>query len=112
MIKRNKKVLLACAALTLAGLLGACSSSSGPASENSSVKESRTGSISEETVQGNPEMTETETTAAEGMRTVETDKGPVEIPVNPQVIDVYKRQAQTWPSKGRIMCWFIHPASI
>ena len=83
MIKRNKKVLLACAALTLAG---ACSSSSGPASENSSVKESRTGSISEETVQGNPEMTETETTAAEGMRTVETDKGPVEIPVNPQVI--------------------------
>ena len=86
MIKRNKKVLLACAALTLAGLLGACSSSSGPASENSSVKESRTGSISEETVQGNPEMTETETTAAEGMRTVETDKGPVEIPVNPQVI--------------------------
>ncbi len=86
MIKRNKKVLLACAALTLAGLLGACSSSSGPASENSSVKESRAGSISEETAQGKPEMTETETTAAEGMRTVETDKGPVEIPVNPQVI--------------------------
>ena len=86
MIKRNKKVLLACAALTLAGLLGACSSSSGPASENSYVKESRADSISEETVQGKPEMTETETTAAEGMRTVETDKGPVEIPVNPQVI--------------------------
>ena len=86
MIKRNKKVLLACATLTLAGLLGACSSSSGPASENSSVKESRADSISEETVQGKPEMTETETTAAEGMRTVETDKGPVEIPVNPQVI--------------------------
>ncbi|WP_419041272.1 ABC transporter substrate-binding protein, partial [Eisenbergiella tayi] len=84
MIKRNKKVLLACAALTLAGLLGACSSSSGTASENSSVKESRADSISEETVQGKPEMTET--TAAEGMRTVETDKGPVEIPVNPQVI--------------------------
>ena len=86
MIKRNKKVLLACAALTLAGLLGACSSSSGPASENSSVKESREDSISEETAQGNPEMTETETTSVEGMRTVETDKGPVEIPVNPQVI--------------------------
>ena len=86
MIKRNKKGLLACAALTLAGLLGACSSSSGPASENSSVKESREDSISEETAQGNPEMTETETTSAEGMRTVETDKGPVEIPVNPQVI--------------------------
>ena len=75
MIKRNKKVLLACAALTLAGLVGACSSSSGTASENSSVKESRADSISEETVQGKPEMTET--TAAEGMRTVETDKGPV-----------------------------------
>ena len=86
MIKRNKKVLLACAALTLAGLLGACSSSSGTASENPSAQETRMESIPEEAVQGSQETAEAEAASAEGMRMAETDKGPVEIPVNPRVI--------------------------
>ena len=86
MIKRNKKVLLACAALTLAGLLGACSSSSGTASENPSAQETRMESIPEEAVQGSQETAEAEAASAEGMRMAEMDKGPVEIPVNPRVI--------------------------
>ena len=58
MSKRREKGLLICSAIMLAGLLGACASSA------------RTPDPSQ----------------AEGMRTVETDKGPVEIPVDPQII--------------------------
>lgn len=58
MSKRREKGLLICSAFMLAGLLGACASSAGTP----------------------------DTSQAEGIRTVETDKGPVEIPVDPQII--------------------------
>ena len=82
MMNMRNKLVPFFAVLTAAGLLTGCSG------QRADAEKGKVGTGNESTVQGaeSPDKNISSSAVKEGMRTVQTDKGQVEIPENPQTI--------------------------